>query len=57
MKDRIYEWMVDILPFRIMYHKILFDGRYIYRPRWGWTKGQLKRADEFANRYKNIRWD
>lgn len=58
MKDRIYEWMVENLPFRIMYRKVPFDGSYIWKPRRGWTSKQLVKSEKFAeDMMRKIKWD
>lgn len=57
MREKIYDWMLRNLPFKMMYHKVPFDGAFLWRPRFGWSKSQLEKAKKSAEeRFKNIKW-
>ncbi len=54
--DNQYDWMMNNLPFRLMYHHVYIDSQHkMWLPRWGWSKIQLKKAKERADKlYSNI---
>lgn len=49
LPDSIYEWMLKVLPKKIMWVKTAFDGAYIWVPRWGYTQRQIMEADKYAD--------
>lgn len=56
--DAQYEWMLRNLPFRMMYRKVPFDGAYIWKPKWGWTKRQISEAEKKADELmKGLKWE
>jgi hypothetical protein len=56
--DAQYEWMLRNFPFKLMYRKVPFDGAYIWKPKWGWTKRQIADAENKADELmKGLKWE
>lgn len=49
MKARIYNFMMDYFPYKIMYKVVWMDSQHkIFVPRWGWSKKQSEYAKKYA---------
>jgi hypothetical protein len=51
MKDKIYNWMMNNLYYKIMYSYHWIDSQHkMWLPRWGWSKEQLSKAEKEAKK-------
>jgi len=49
MKHRIYNWMMENLPYKLMYMEYPIDNKStIWIPRWGWSKKQVREAEKLS---------
>lgn len=56
---RIYEWMLEKMPFGCMYERRWIDSQHkMVFPRWGYTNRQHREAKKRAKELmKNINWE
>jgi len=58
MKHKIYNWIMENLPFRIMYKHVWIDSQHkMWLPRFGWSKKQTADAEKRAKELENIKWE
>ncbi len=51
LSDNQYDWLLNHLPFRLMYVKRMIDSQHsMWFPRWGVSDKQRKEAEEWAEK-------
>lgn len=59
IKNKIYNWLMDNLPTKVMYNYIWIDSQHqMWIPRWGWSEKQVELSTNDAEKLNdNINWD
>ena len=59
IKTVIYHWMLNNLPYWIMYKHLWVDSQHkMWFPRWGYTKKQISEVEkESKELFENLKWD
>ena len=50
INDNLYNWMIKNISYHIMYKYTKIDNiHWMWLPRWGYSKKQMKDAENYAN--------